>query len=146
MAFCDTHNWRMKLILDKMSDSFEMLELILVIDSGSGKIKGTVEDSKHKVMSELAGQCSAMKRTGLPPEALMSFIFHVTKGGIKRGLHLSGVAFNEPGKTAPSFEGRFILFTPDQQTPPVPNLATGQLQTIPLGDTGDTGTGSGSQT
>jgi hypothetical protein len=143
MAFCETEkDWTITLTPDGSAES-EILSFHVEIDH-NGKITGKVFDSDNQVMSDLEGNCVVKPFPGLPEISVMSFVFRARQDNKELAAHLSGIAFH-PSSTSsnPDFEGRYILYIPDETTPAP---GTGEFQTIPLGDTGDTGTGSGSQT
>ena len=136
MAFCDARDWEMLLNFDGSADSEA-----LVFRLAAGNV-GQVDVSSVK-MSDLRWTCLPVGQFGQQKaKALLSFVFRFRRAGKEFGVMMAGFAHVNDINLV-SFRGRFRTFTLDGK---VPAAGGAELQVLALGDPGDTGTGTGTQT
>jgi hypothetical protein len=137
MAFCDIRDWEMNLNFDSSPTDPETL--IFKLAAGGA---GQVEVSNVR-MSDLRWTCLPVGQFGQQrAKALLSFVFRFRRAGKEFGVMMAGFAHVNDINLV-SFRGRFRTFTLDSK---VPAAGGGELQVLALGDPGDTGTGTGTQT
>lgn len=141
MPFCATSQWDMEFIRDREPAQVERCRLVLNVVNG--EITGDLLNSNRVRISKIRGRCDPMALPGTAETARMSMVFRFKRGAVERGILISGFAFRANPDAQAEFQGRYRVFEVD---PDLPTLGTGELLRIAAGDTGDTGTGSGSQT
>ncbi len=137
MAFCDVRDWEMNLNFDNSGTDPETL-IFRLAAGGGGRV-----DVSNVRMSDLRWTCASVGTPGeANAKALLSFVFRFRRAGKEFGAMMAGFAHvNEINLV--TFRGRFRTFNLDNRLPAAGN---GQLQVLALGEAGDTGTGTGTQT
>jgi hypothetical protein len=135
MAFCDLRTWQMTLRFDDQADP-ETLDFVLET-GGVGRV-----NVSNVRMSNLRWTCVTHGQFGQPDaKALFRFVFRFRRQGKEFGVMMAG--FAHLISTTVRFRGGFRTFNLDNR---VPQPGTAELQILTLGEPGDTGTGTGTQT
>jgi len=137
---CTIDSWDMN--LDDASGNQVARPLFRNIQIVNGVIiSGEVQLQPGHIVSQLRGFCVPFPDLGIPEVSMLTFLFRLKNISAQVGIFLTGLGFNETGSTKASFEGKWIAHRPGPHTP-----ASGELVTFALPGSGDTGSGSGTQT
>lgn len=109
------------------------------ITISGGKITGDVHLPIGTRISRLEGECTPL--TGLADIAAVTFRFRLKDAAGEIGILMSGVGFVKTGATDAEFRGAWIAHTPVADTP-----AADKLVVFVIPGSGDTGSGTGTQT
>ena len=141
MEPCSIDSWDMSIFFDDAAQTIISRPFFRDVRVNGGVITGRVVDENDTPISDLGGFCVPIPDINIPEVSQMTFLFRLRDAASEIGIFLIGHAFTRTGAPVAEFKGKWIAHPPGPNTP----LAA-ELVTFVLPRSGDTGTGTGTQT